>query len=266
MPEDSFCANCGARYDPAQAAAAVTWPPAGVPAADGPAPMAAPRYGQQDGYGQPPGYGQQHGSPWQAPGQPGFGPAAPPRAAAFSPAVQQPGYGAGGYGMPAPAFGVPQAAAVCANCGQPPTGGQACGYCGQVWGLPNGIVLSSAARRFGGYLLEGLLILCTLVIGWIIWTLVVWAQGQTPAKQILGMRVVRLDKRTYAGWGRMFLRDFVGKLIVGVVASLIPFIGNVIASCWLLWDKDRQELWDKIAGTVVVNDPQRRLLPPARVG
>jgi hypothetical protein len=23
----------------------------------------------------------------------------------------------------------------------------------------------------------------------------------------------------------------------------------------LLWDKDRQQLWDKIAGTIVVDDP-----------
>jgi uncharacterized RDD family membrane protein YckC len=130
-----------------------------------------------------------------------------------------------------------------------------------VWGLPNGIVLSSVGRRFGGFLLELLLIFCTLVIGWFIWALIVWAQGQTPAKQILGMRVVRLDTRAYAGWGRMFLR-FVGKLLVSAVSSLIPFVGNLAADCWLLWDKDKQELWDKIAGTVVVNDPDRMLGPP----
>jgi uncharacterized RDD family membrane protein YckC len=157
----------------------------------------------------------------------------------------------------------PQPVARCVNCGQAWTGTQSCGFCGQVWGLPTGIVLSSAGRRFGGYLLDGLLLICTLVIGWVIWTLIVWAQGQTPGKQILGMRVVRLDTRAAAGWGRMFLRDFAGKLLVGMVAALIPFIGTVIAYCWLLWDKDRQELWDKLAGTVVVNDPDRRLLPAA---
>ena len=153
--------------------------------------------------------------------------------------------------------------AICPNCGQGWTGSQSCAYCGQVWGLPRGIALSSAGRRLGGHLLDGLLILCTLVIGWIIWSLVVWAQGQTPGKQMLGMRVVRLDQRTYAGWGRMFLREFVGKLIVSLIASIIFLIGTVIADCWLLWDKDKQELWDKIAGTVVVNDPDKRLLPSA---
>jgi uncharacterized RDD family membrane protein YckC len=133
-----------------------------------------------------------------------------------------------------------------------------------VWGLPNGIVLSSAGRRFGGYLLEGLLFVCTLGIGWFIWTLIVWAQGQTPAKQTLGMRVVRLDTRAHAGWGRMFLRDFIGKGIVWLIGALIFAIGAVIADCWLLWDKDKQELWDKLAGTVVVNDPDKRLAPSAQ--
>jgi len=28
---------------------------------------------------------------------------------------------------------------------------------------------------------------------------------------------------------------------------------------WLVWDRDNQELWDKLAGTVVVNDPTRQL-------
>ena len=140
----------------------------------------------------------------------------------------------------------------------------ACTFCGQVWALPKGIVLSPAGRRFGGLLLDALLIVCTLVIGWVIWTLIVWAQGQTPAKQLLGMRVVRLDTKTHAGWGRMFLRDFIGKLVVAAVSSLIPFIGDIAADCWLLWDKDKQELWDKIAGTVVVNDPDKTLAPSAQ--
>jgi uncharacterized RDD family membrane protein YckC/ribosomal protein L32 len=259
MPEDNFCANCGTRYDPVQV---VTGTTAGTPDEEG-QPV---RVTQADAGGQPAGppagYGQ-YGSPQQPADQPGPGPSALPNAAAPGTAIQQPGYGAE-YGMPAPAvYGIPQAAVLCANCGQAWTGSEACAYCGQVRGLPAGIALSSPGRRLGGYLLDGLLLVVTLVIGWIIWTLVVWAQGQTPGKQILGMRVVRLDTRTYAGWGRMFLRDFVGKLIVGAISSLL-LVTWVIACCWLLWDKDRQELWDKIAGTIVVNDPDKRLMsaPP----
>ena len=61
----------------------------------------------------------------------------------------------------------------------------------------------------------------------------------------------------------MFLRDFIGKLLVSLTFGLL-FIGGVIADCWLLWDKDKQELWDKIAGTVVVNDPEKLLIPSAQ--
>lgn len=55
-------------------------------------------------------------------------------------------------------------------------------------------------------------------------------------KSLFGMRVVRLDGRTYAGWGRMFLRDFLGKLIVRLVSSLLV-ITSIIACCWLLWTR-----------------------------
>jgi len=44
---------------------------------------------------------------------------------------------------------------------------------------------------------------------------------------------------------------------VGVVAGLTVI--GVFVYFWLLWDRDNQELWDKIVGTVVVDDPLKRL-------
>jgi uncharacterized RDD family membrane protein YckC len=261
VPGDNFCANCGARYDAARAQVSTDSaadPAAAMAAASGSEPAAAAAQPQV-----PPGasYGS-YGPPQQPPGQFAAGPLTPPDGVAAAQFAPPPGAGAAANAVAAPAvFGIQQTAAVCPKCGQAWTGAQSCTFCGQVWGLPQGIVLSSAGRRLGGVLLDGLLIFCTLVIGWIVWTLIVWAQGQTPGKQLLGMRVVRLDTRTYAGWGRMFLRDFVGKFLVALVSSLIPFVGGIIADCWLLWDKDKQELWDKIAGTIVVDDPDKRLLP-----
>ncbi len=272
---DKFCSNCGARYAPAQAGANYSEPATETG-------MAQPDLSTQQSWAS---YTTRGAQPGSAP-EYGYGPYAssPPPAGPYAPGSYGAGsYAAGSYaagpyaeasraappaavevgGVSAPGgFGAQQATAVCPNCGQAWTGSQACTFCGQVWGLPRGIMLSSAGRRLGGYLLDGLLIVCTLVIGWIIWTLIVWAQGQTPAKQILGMRVVRLDTRAHAGWGRMFLRDFIGKLLVSLTFGLF-FIGGVIADCWLLWDKDKQELWDKIAGTVVVNDPDKLLAPSA---
>ena len=57
--------------------------------------------------------------------------------------------------------------------------------------------------------------------------------------------------------------DADAELLVSLTFGLL-FIGGVIADCWLLWDKDKQELWDKIAGTVVVNDPEKLLIPSAQ--
>jgi uncharacterized RDD family membrane protein YckC len=145
----------------------------------------------------------------------------------------------------------------CSSCGREWGGGIACQFCSQVEGLPPGVHLSSPARRFGGYLLEGILAGVTLIVGWVIWSFVVYGRGQTPAKQLLGMRAVDLRTGEKASWGRMFVREIVAKPLVG----LVSWVTLGIANFWLVWDSRNQELWDKIVGTVIVNDPHKRLLP-----
>jgi hypothetical protein len=142
---------------------------------------------------------------------------------------------------------------VCQNCGRSFGSGRSCQFCKQVEGLPTGITIASPARRLGGYLLEGLLLVVTLVIGWIIWALVVFDRGQSPAKQLLGMRVVNLSTGSPAGFGRMVLREIIAKPVIGLLGSVA--IVGIVANLWLVWDKDTQELWDKIVDTLVVNDP-----------
>ena len=122
--------------------------------------------------------------------------------------------------------------------------------------LPPGVVVSTAGKRLGGYALELLLIIVTLFIGWLIWSLVVWGNSTSPAKQLLKMKVVKKDTGLRASYGTMVLRELVGKwLIVGIVIGSICGIVALVLDFMLLWDKDRQELWDKIAGTIVVDDP-----------
>ena len=85
-----------------------------------------------------------------------------------------------------------------------------------------------------------------------------WGRGQSPAKQILGMRVIRDDSLQAVGrWG--MVGRGLAKWLIGWVAGLI-LIG-VVAYFWLLWDEERQELCDKMCSTVVVNDPQGLLDP-----
>jgi uncharacterized RDD family membrane protein YckC len=123
-------------------------------------------------------------------------------------------------------------------------------------GVPTGgPPLSSAGKRFGGWLLDGLLFLVTFGIGWIIWSLVIWSKGQSPAKSLLGMRVVRTDTRRAATWGTMFIRDF---LIKGLLVSICYLIQ--IVSAFMILGADRQGIWDKMVNTVVVDDPDGLLL------
>jgi hypothetical protein len=55
-------------------------------------------------------------------------------------------------------------------------------------GMPESVRLASAWRRLAGHLLEIVLVVVTLLVGWIVWSIIVWGRGQTPAKQLLGMR------------------------------------------------------------------------------
>jgi hypothetical protein len=147
---------------------------------------------------------------------------------------------------------VSMAARPCPSGGRAWGAGVACQFCDQVEGLPNGVHLSSPARRLGGYLLEGVLAVVTLGVGHLVWSLIVYARGQTPGKQVLKMRVVSLRRGVRATWARMFLREWIAKPVGGILCALT--LG--IRYFWLIWDGPNQDLWDKIAGTIVVNDPQ----------
>lgn len=119
-------------------------------------------------------------------------------------------------------------------------------------GLPPGVTLASPWLRLGAYLLEGVLSIVTLGIGWLIWAAMTAGNGQTPAKKLLGLRVIKNDSQRPAGFATMlFLRG----LIAGIVASLAITFTLGILLFMPFWDKRRQNIWDKVSGTVVVNDP-----------
>ena len=121
------------------------------------------------------------------------------------------------------------------------------------------LMLSSQGRRLGAILLEILLVGVTLVIGWLVWALIVYSHGQTPAKQILKMRVVRLEGRQAPGFAVMALRELVLKAIPSffILGLLWVAINGVV----LLTNDRLQTLWDKMLKTVVVDDPGNQFRP-----
>jgi uncharacterized RDD family membrane protein YckC/predicted RNA-binding Zn-ribbon protein involved in translation (DUF1610 family) len=150
----------------------------------------------------------------------------------------------------------------CSVCGNPTGPALACQYCRQVKGLPVGIKLSDPGKRLGAYLLDVVLALVTLLIGYLIWALIICGRGQSPAKQLLGMRIVNCEEGKRSGYGRTFLRDFIVKPVIGTLSGFLLYVPFF----WLLWDKNNQELWDKVVSTIVVEDPMKLLEGDRHVG
>ena len=75
--------------------------------------------------------------------------------------------------------------------------------------------------------------------------------GQTPAKKLLGLRVLDLETMRAATLGKMFWsRGVLG----GLVAS-IAFPVTLYILCFMpFWDDRNQNLYDKVSNTLVMRD------------
>ena len=99
-------------------------------------------------------------------------------------------------------------------------------------------------------------VLAIVVIGYIVWWLIALGRGQTPGKQIVGIRVIK-DNGEPSNWGYTFLREFVIKLLlIGFISDVTFGIGRLVDYLWPLWDRAEkvQTLHDKLLGTIVVRN------------
>ena len=144
---------------------------------------------------------------------------------------------------------------------------------------------ASIKHRLGGYFLDLALAILTLGVGWIIWSLFAWRNGQTPAKQILKMRVVAEESRTNATFKHMAIRQLLIPLTFAIpswilnqvgdnspvvtgefssdplggnglsnLADLISFSIALIDSLWIFKNGERKRVTDVWAKTIVVNE------------
>ena len=93
-----------------------------------------------------------------------------------------------------------------------------------------------------------------LMICYIVWWVIALRNGQTPGKQVVGIRVIK-DSGESSNWGYTFLREFVIKVLVGGLLfiqtlGILPLVDYL----WPLWDRAEkmQTLHDKMLGTIVV--------------
>ena len=124
--------------------------------------------------------------------------------------------------------------------------------------------LASFQHRLGAYALDCALAFVTLGIGWFIWSLVVWGQGQTPAKKILKIRVYAADTQRPATWGHMAVRELLLMLAIGLTAGILNLltvvVGSIVIVAWYVMEvvwyytKGQRTLRDTLVKTLVVNE------------
>ena len=154
------------------------------------------------------------------------------------------------------------------------------------------VTICSARRRLAGYLLDAFVLSITFVVGWYAWCLVRYRGLRGPGKHLLGMTVVDQHTGSKPPLHRGLLRGaakwlLLSQVVVLALAALdyldrsaraleiVPerylsatatalalaaqFALLLVTTCWLLWNPQRQQLWDKLAGTLVVRTP----VPPS---
>src|SRR5207248_9862373 len=81
-------------------------------------------------------------------------------------------------------------------------------------------------------------------LGYAVWFFSLFRKGLTPGKLLLGLQVVDQRNGDIPGFGKMFLREIIGRILSGLFFGL----GYV----WSVFDKNAQAWHDKLAGTVVI--------------
>jgi peptide/nickel transport system ATP-binding protein len=139
-----------------------------------------------------------------------------------------------------------------------------------------GVYLADPSRRLRSFLLDSILTVVTLGIGWIVWAIALNLKtpGVTPAKRIMRMRVV--DAKTYAPLTlvQMILRRAIIGGIAGdaviLAAFLIGGLWNIFGSIILVAivaryqirnDRNRN-VWDMASGSMVVFDKYDTMITP----
>jgi len=134
---------------------------------------------------------------------------------------------------------------------------------------------ASIQHRLGGKAVDAAMYTVTFGFGWLIWSLVVWGQGQTPGKQIVKMRVYNKTTLQPVKWGQMALREFVLPFSLYVITLIfltffraanpdanpsyvfliyLPlFVVWLVDACYIFAGDNKNRLVDIIAKTDVLN-------------
>lgn len=127
------------------------------------------------------------------------------------------------------------------------------------------LLLATGRHRIAALFLEMGLVIVTLGIGWMIWSLVVWGRGQSPAKQILKIRVYAAETGAPANWAHTAIYEFLigwsvalacgflNLLTFGIIGSLAYIAVWITDFCWFYKDRNCRTLRDIVCKTLIIN-------------
>ena len=116
---------------------------------------------------------------------------------------------------------------------------------------------ASFQHRLGAIVLDATLMVITLGIGWLIWSFIVWGEGQTPAKKILNLRTINFTNGRPATWGHMGIREGLIPITVSIASGVT---GGIASIAWIVveivfyFTKGQRTFRDYWVKTAVVNE------------
>jgi len=116
---------------------------------------------------------------------------------------------------------------------------------------------ASFQHRLGAIVLDATLIFITFGIGWLIWSFIVWGEGQTPAKKILKLRTINFTNGRPATWGHMGIREVLVPMSVSIASTLtggLALIAWIIVEIVFYSSKNQRTLRDYWVKTAVVSE------------
>lgn len=116
---------------------------------------------------------------------------------------------------------------------------------------------ASFQHRLGAIVLDATLIVVTLGIGWVIWSLIVWGEGQTPAKKILKLRTINFTNGRPATWGHMGIREALIPISVSIASGVtggIAYVAWIVVEIVFYFTKNQRTLRDYWVKTAVINE------------
>lgn len=116
---------------------------------------------------------------------------------------------------------------------------------------------ASFQHRLGAIVLDATLMILTLGIGWLIWSFIVWGEGQTPAKKILKLRTINFTNGRPATWGHMGIREGLIPISVSIASTItggLAYIAWIVVEIVFYFTKSQRTFRDYWVKTAVVNE------------